>query len=235
MSENMSENLELMDPVTETAEEPTEETRQELFRMEMVIDKAYLKRTWANYKKLKKARWFTALVPALFIVVLCYYWLSGRYVQLGLLFLAIALMCFTLYMPGMLLDKAFSQYKRYHTDGKRRISLSEEGVEVELQKYNYTVFQPYTDFDRVDEDEHNYYLARTGQKMIIPKGACIVGDASQVRSFLDERMALALEQKEQQALLEEEYEEYEDYEEYDEDEYLPEEEAAEEAAEETEE
>ena len=113
MAENMTENLELMEPQVENAEETTEETaedtRQELFRMEMLIDKNYLKRTWTNYKKLKKARWFTALVPAVFIVVLCIYWLSGRYVQLGLLFLAIALMCFTLYMPGMMLDKVYTR------------------------------------------------------------------------------------------------------------------------------
>jgi len=156
-------------------------------------------------------------------------------VTLGVPMMAVAFLAFSMALPSLMINQLFGSYQRYKADGKRRISLSEEGVEVELQKYNYTVFQPYTDFDRVDEDEHNYYLARTGQKMIIPKGACIVGDASQVRSFLDERMALALEQKEQQALLEEEYEEYEDYEEYDEDEYLPEEEAAEEAAEETEE
>ena len=216
MAGNMTENLELMETGAEAAEETAADTREELFRMEMTIDKAYLKRTWANYKKLKKARWLTALVPMAFIVVLCVYWLSDRYVQLGLLFLALALMCFTLMMPGMLLDKAFGQYKQYRTDGKRRISLMEDGVEVELQKYQYTVFQPYTDFGRVDEDEHNYYLASPGQKMIIPKGECLVGDADQVRSFLDERMALALEQKAQQAMLEE-------AEEYDEDEYLPEE------------
>jgi len=169
-----------------------EERKQEIFRMELVIDKAYLKRTWPQLEKLKKFRLVLVAASVVCLVYSGYVMVMKDGVTLGVPMMAVAFLAFSMALPSLMINQLFGSYQRYKADGKRRISLMEDGVEVELEKYQTTYFYEYQHY-RVEEDEHSYYLVRQGQKVAIPKGPCLVGDEAEVGEFLRQRVAAAQE------------------------------------------
>lgn len=170
------------------------------FVMEMTIDKAYLRKSWEPLAKLKRTRWLLALLPAVCLVYTLCLWAGGKTIQFGIPIMAGIFLAFALMLPSLTISQMFRQYRQYKADGLRRVSLLSDGVETELVKYKNTLFHAYKDFERVEEDELNYYLARQGQKVIIPKGPCLTGDPAQVRPFLEERLAACRAEAEQEAL-----------------------------------
>lgn len=161
-----------------------------LFQMEMTIDKAYLRKTWKPLAKLKKTRWLLALLPAVCLAYTLYLWAGGGTIQMGIPIMAGIFLLFALMLPSLAISQLLAQYRQYKADGPRRISLLSDGVETELVKYGNTLFHPYAAFDHVEEDDASYSLAAgNGQKIILPKGPCLSGDPSQVRAFLEERLA----------------------------------------------
>ena len=159
------------------------------FVLEMTLDKAYLRRTWQPLARLKRTRWLLALLPAACLVYALCLWAGGKTVQMGIPIMAAIFLLFALMLPSLALSQLLSQYRQYQADGPRRISLLSDGVETELTKYHNTVFHAYRDFERVEEDEFSYSLVRQGQRVIIPKGPCLVGDPAQVKAFLEARLA----------------------------------------------
>lgn len=170
------------------------------FVMEMTIDKAYLRKTWKPLTKLKRTRWLLALLPAACLVYTLCLWAGGSTIQFGIPIMAGIFLLFALMLPSLVISQMLSQYRQYQADGPRRVSLLAGGVETELVKYKNTLFHAYKDFDRVEEDEFSYYLARQGQKVVIPKGPCLVGDPAQVKAFLEERLAACKAEAEREAL-----------------------------------
>lgn len=169
------------------------------FVMEMTIDKAYLRKTWKPLTKLKRTRWLLALLPAVCLVYTLYLWSSGKPTQLGIPIMAGIFLLFALMLPSLAISQMLSQYRQYKADGPRRISLLSDGVQTELAKYQNTLFHAYKDFEQVEEDEFAYYLARQGQKVVIPKTPCLTGKAEEVRPFLEERLAACREEAEREA------------------------------------
>jgi len=170
------------------------------FVMEMKIDKAYLRKTWEPLAKLRRTRWLLALLPAVCLVYTICLWAGGKSIQFGIPIMAAIFLLFALMLPSLAISQMLSQYRQYKADGPRRISLLADGVETELAKYQNTVFHAYRDFERVEEDEFNYYLARQGQKVIIPKTPCLTGDPDRIKPFLEERLAACRAEAEQEAL-----------------------------------
>ena len=159
------------------------------YTMEMDVNEAYLRDTWAAYPKIQRATRLLALLPIAGFLVGGWMWVVQGELTLGFLVVALLFLAFDLLMPRLALRQALSSYRRYHADGPRRVTLLEHGVETELVKYGNTVFHAYADFDQVEEDSHGWYLVRPGQRVIIPKGNCTQGNPEQVRQFLEERMA----------------------------------------------
>ena len=166
------------------------EEKKTFFRMEMTIDKAYLRRTWKPLAKLKKVRWLIMLLPLVCLLYAFYLLINGQDVPLGIPIMAAIFLLFALMLPSLMLSQIMAQYRQYQADGRRCISLEEDGVETELVKYHNTLFHAYRDFDRLEEDNESYYLvSQGGQKVIIPKGPCLEGDSAGVKPFLEERLA----------------------------------------------
>lgn len=173
----------------ETREEETVEEKTVFFQSEVTVDAAYLRRTWSNYGKLARARWILALFPVACVAYLAVQYARGGYTSLGIFALAAILLVFALVLPRLVVGQMLGDYKKYRSDGPRRVSLLSDGAETVLVKYGSTVFSPYRDFERVEEDGNGWYLIRPDRRLIIPKGTTLVGDPAQVRAFLEARLA----------------------------------------------
>ena len=161
------------------------------YAMEMDVNEEYLRETWAVYPKIRRTTRLLALLPVAGCLIGGWMWAVQGELTLGFLVVALLLLAFDLLLPQLALRQTLANYRRYQADGPRRISLLDDGVETELVKYGKTIFHAYADFDRVEEDSHGWYLTRSGQRVVIPKGRCTQGDPAQVRQFLEERMAAA--------------------------------------------
>lgn len=159
------------------------------FTMEMDVNEAYLRDTWAAYPKIRWATRLLALLPIAGFLVGGWMWVAQGELTLGFLVVALLFLAFDLALPRLSLRQMLSRYQKFHADGPRRVSLLDDGVETEVVKYGETVFHAYADFDRLEEDEKGWYLVRPGQRVVIPKDPG--RDSAPVGAFLAERMAAA--------------------------------------------
>jgi len=187
---------------------------QAWFQSEMTIDKAYVRRTWKPLGKLRRTRWLIALLPLICLLYSGYVMLAEGDLPLGIPIMSGIFLLFALLLPGMAVSHMFGQYRQFHADGKRRISLFPDYVETELLKYGNTVTHRYEQFDHVEEDGDYWYLVMaSGQKVMVPKAPCLLGDSAGVKELLTQRIAAcaaaALEAEERGAQEAEEAEECE--------------------------
>ena len=159
------------------------------FTMEMDVNEAYLRDTWAAYPKVRRATRLLALLPAAGFLVGGWWWVAQGELTLGFLVVALLFLAFDLALPRLSLRQMLSRYQKFHADGPRRVSLLDEGVETEVVKYGETVFHAYADFDRLEEDEKGWYLVRPGQRVVIPRSGG--AENARIGAFLAERMAAA--------------------------------------------
>ena len=145
------------------------EERTAFFQSEVTVDAAYLRRTWSK----QHAR--------------------GGYTSLGIFVLAVILLLFAVALPRLVVGQMLGDYRKYRSDGLRRVTLLDDGVETTLVKYDSTVFNTYSEFQRVEEDDKGWYLIRPDRRLIIPKGTTLQGDPAKVRAFLEERLAVCRE------------------------------------------
>ena len=103
---------------------------------------------------------------------------------------------FAVTLPRLVVGQMLGDYRKYHSDGLRRVTLLDDGVETTLVKYDSTVFNAYSEFQRVEEDDKGWYLIRPDRRLIIPKGTTLQGDPAKVRAFLEERLAVCREAQE---------------------------------------
>lgn len=169
------------------------EERTAFFQSEVTVDAAYLRRTWSNYGKLARARWILALFPLVCIIYLAAQHARGGYTSLGIFVLAVILLLFAVALPRLVVGQMLGDYRKYRSDGLRRVALLDDGVETTLVKYGSTVFNAYGEFQRVEEDDKGWYLIRPDRRLIIPKGTTLQGDPAKVRAFLEERLAVCRE------------------------------------------
>ena len=162
------------------------EEKTAYFTMEMNVDEAYLRETWAAYPKVRRATRLLALLPAAGFLVGGWMWVAQGELTLGFLVVALLFLAFDLALPGLAVRQTLGRYRKFHADGPRRVSLLEDGVETEVVKYGETVFHAYADFDRLEEDEKGWYLVRPGQRVVIPKDG---RESAAVGAFLAERLA----------------------------------------------
>ena len=145
------------------------EEKTAYFTMEMNVDEAYLRETWAAYPKVRRATRLLALLPAAGFLVGGWMWVAQGELTLGFLVVALLFLAFDLALPGLAVRQTLGRYRKFRADGPRRVSLLEDGVETEVVKYGETVFHAYADFDRLEEDEKGWYLVRPGQRVVVPK------------------------------------------------------------------
>lgn len=172
------------------------EEKTVFFQSEVTVDAAYLRRTWSSYGKLARARWVLALFPLICIVYLAVQYARGGYTSLGILALAVILLLFAVALPRLVVGQMLGDYRKYRSDGLRRVSLLDDGVETTLVQYDNTVFHPYRDFQRVEEDNQGWYLICPDRRLIIPKGTTLQGDPAKVKAFLEDRLAACREAQE---------------------------------------
>ena len=127
-----------------------------------------------------------ALLPAAGFLVGGWMWVAQGELTLGFLVVALLFLAFDLALPGLAVRQTLGRYRKFRADGPRRVSLLEDGVETEVVKYGETVFHPYADFDRLEEDEKGWYLVRPGQRVVVPKDG---RESAAVGAFLAERLA----------------------------------------------
>lgn len=156
------------------------------YTLEMDVNETYLRETWAAYPKVRRATRLLALLPAAGFLVGGWMWVAQGELTLGFLVVALLFLAFDLALPGLAVRQTLGRYRKFHADGPRRVSLLEDGVETEVVKYGETVFHPYADFDRLEEDEKGWYLVRPGQRVVIPKDG---RESAAVGAFLAERLA----------------------------------------------
>lgn len=159
------------------------------FTMEMDVNEAYLRDTWAAYPKIRRATRLLALLPIAGFLVGGWMWVVQGELTLGFLVVALLFLAFDLALPRLSVRQTLSRYQKFHADGLRRVSLLDDGVETEVVKYGERVFHPYADFAELEEDQRGWYLVRPGQRVVIPKDGSQDPDA--VRAFLKEKMAAA--------------------------------------------
>ena len=154
------------------------------------VNEAYFRETWRDNPRIRRATRLLALLPVAGFLAGGWMWAVRGRLSMGFLVTAALFLAFDLALPRLALRQYLLQYQKFHADGQRRVTLLADGVETELMKYGETVFHPYADFERLEEDRLCWYLSRPGQRVVIPKS---VGDGAQVRAFLEERLAAAKE------------------------------------------
>ena len=163
---------------------------QPRFASEMTIDKAYVRRSWKPYAKLRRSRWLIAVLPAVCLVYSAYVMLTMGDLPLGMPIMSGIFLLFALLLPSMAISHLFNSYRQFKADGLRRVTLLPDGVETALVKYGTTVFHGYESFLRVEEDGEFWYLVMANrQKVLIPKAPCLAGEAEGVAAWLEERIA----------------------------------------------
>lgn len=155
------------------------------------VNEAYLRETWKDYPRIRRATRLLALLPVAGFLAGGWMWVARGWLSLGFLVTAALFLAFDLTLPRLALRQCFLQYQKFHADGQRRVSLLEDGVETELVKYGETVFHPYAGFERLEEDRLCWYLVRPGQRVVIPKSG---GDNERVHAFLEERLTAEKEE-----------------------------------------
>lgn len=156
------------------------------FTMEMDVNEAYLRDTWAAYPKIRWATRLLALLPIAGFLVGGWMWVVQGELALGFLVVALLFLAFDLALPRLSVRQTLSRYQKFHADGLRRVSLLDDGVETELVKYSEKVFHPYADFAELEEDQRGWYLVRPGQRVVIPKSGG--EENARIGAFLAERL-----------------------------------------------
>ena len=160
--------------------------RELRFQVELNIDEAFFKELLKDSAVMKRAKRMRIAAPIVGVAGVAAAVYMGKGFALMLL-ICIGMVGMSLMLPEATLKKLINGYEKDRADGLRRMRFYDDGIEMDLVKYDEMETYSYLDFNDLSEDKICYFLSSAERQLMIPK-ECQVGDSGEFKQFLWDRL-----------------------------------------------